>query len=293
MTEQISIFKNAKAEESFMASYDKYLKLWPFPIETTYIPTKFGDAHVITGGVNDGIPLVLLPGASATSGMWFRIAEKLGTKFRIYAVDILSDVGKSKMHTQTKTRQDIADWLAEVITGLGINKPHLMGHSYGGFFTANFASSYPEMVDKIALLAPAGIFYNLPLKFWIQALSTMLFPFKFRFEGFNKYLNAKGFEGHTLEEQEIFYLSMKGQKGVPSPMAWRWKDEEVSSIKNPTLLLVGDQEVIYNGQKALNRARRLMPNIETELVQNCGHEITTEKPDFVCKRVMRFLSYSE
>jgi len=61
-------------------------------------------------------------------------------------------------------------------------------------------------------------------------------------------------------------------------------------IDKPALLFVGDQEVIYNAERVIERAKRLMPNVETELIPDCGHVIAIEKPDFVNKRILSFLS---
>ncbi len=288
MPDTISVFKNAKAEELFMAAYDEVFKLWPIPYETTTVPTRIGETHVIISGPEDGKPLVLLHGAFATSTMWFPNVGELGAKYRIYAVDTVSDVGKSKMSIRPRKRIELADWLVEVFDGLGIRNPHLMGLSYGGFITANMASFYPEKIDKIVMLAPAAVIQKLAFMFFYKVLSAMVFPSENRLKGVLMWMGAEGFEINGTYETLMTLALRKGSSKL-SVRPPQFSDEELKGIEKPALLFVGDQEVIYDAQKAIERANRLMPNIETELVADCGHVVSMEKPEFVNQRVLAFL----
>ena len=290
MAETISSFKNSQQEEAFMAAYDKTLKqLWTVPYETTYVPTKFGETHVIVSGKKDGKPLVLMSGAGDTSTMWYANAEALGSVYRIYAIDILGEWGKSKINALPETRKELADWMAETINGLGLEKPHIAGLSFGGFLTTNFACYYPELIDKIVLLAPAATFQKFSMMFFIQGFSAMLLPFQSRVEGLLRWMIADGNEyDNAFHDQSMLIFGFGMPKLKMNPIVL--SDAELKSIENPTLLLVGDQEVIYDGPKVIKRAKELMPNVQAEFVNHCGHHIPTEKPAFVNKRVLDFLS---
>lgn len=61
----------------------------------------------------------------------------------------------------------------------------------------------------------------------------------------------------------------------------------------PTLLLMGDRDVIYDSAKALTRAKRLIPNLEGELVSGCSHDMTIRQHRFVNARVVDFLTRHE
>lgn len=56
------------------------------------------------------------------------------------------------------------------------------------------------------------------------------------------------------------------------------------------LLLVGDHEKIYHPESTLKKAARVLPDVEAELVVGVGHLINMERPRFVDKRLLRFLS---
>jgi pimeloyl-ACP methyl ester carboxylesterase len=58
----------------------------------------------------------------------------------------------------------------------------------------------------------------------------------------------------------------------------------------PTLLLMGDHEVIYDPARALGRARRLVSDFEGELVPGCSHDMCFSQHRIVDGRVLDFLN---
>jgi hypothetical protein len=68
-----------------------------------------------------------------------------------------------------------------------------------------------------------------------------------------------------------------------------FSDEQLGAISVPTLLLIGDRERIYDPHKALERAARLVPRIETDLVPGAGHILAMQLPDIVGERNARVL----
>ena len=91
---------------------------------------------------------------------------------------------------------------------------------------------------------------------------------------------------------DLFRLTMEVasapiKKVYPSVLT----DEELKGIRNKTLLIVGDQEVMYgNAPRAVERAKQLMPDLQVELVPDCGHAVPMEKPAFVNNRILDFLA---
>jgi pimeloyl-ACP methyl ester carboxylesterase len=60
-------------------------------------------------------------------------------------------------------------------------------------------------------------------------------------------------------------------------------------MRVPTLLLMGDHEVIYDPAKALARARRLFPDVQGALVPRCSHDMSFGQHRVVDARVLEFL----
>jgi pimeloyl-ACP methyl ester carboxylesterase len=67
-------------------------------------------------------------------------------------------------------------------------------------------------------------------------------------------------------------------------------DDELCQINIPTLLLIGDRERVIDPVRVLERARRLMPNIQAELIENAGHLMPVDQPDATNERILKFLT---
>jgi pimeloyl-ACP methyl ester carboxylesterase len=71
-----------------------------------------------------------------------------------------------------------------------------------------------------------------------------------------------------------------------------YTDEQLRQINVPTLLLLGDHEIIYDYKAALKRAASLMPDIETAVVPDAGHALSLDQPEMVNRRILEFLGQS-
>jgi pimeloyl-ACP methyl ester carboxylesterase len=63
-------------------------------------------------------------------------------------------------------------------------------------------------------------------------------------------------------------------------------------MRVPTLLLVGEQEVICDPAAALDRARRFFPDVQAGLVPLSSHEMCSSQHQLVDARVLEFLNQS-
>ena len=67
-------------------------------------------------------------------------------------------------------------------------------------------------------------------------------------------------------------------------------DEELKQVELPALLLIGEEEKIYNPKKAIQRAQRWMPKLSAEIIPNMGHILIMEQPQMINSRILEFLS---
>jgi pimeloyl-ACP methyl ester carboxylesterase len=61
----------------------------------------------------------------------------------------------------------------------------------------------------------------------------------------------------------------------------------------PTLVLVGEREVVFDPRRVLERARRLIPDVSAEMLPDAGHDMTFDHPEGVNERVLRFLQVGQ
>ena len=72
-----------------------------------------------------------------------------------------------------------------------------------------------------------------------------------------------------------------------------FSDDELRSVQAPTLLLIGQQEVIYDPAASVERARKLIPHIEADLIPNARHDLAYFQANLVDKRILEFLKDKE
>jgi pimeloyl-ACP methyl ester carboxylesterase len=66
-------------------------------------------------------------------------------------------------------------------------------------------------------------------------------------------------------------------------------DEELRSIKVPTLFLVGENEVLYSAHEAVQRLNKVAPQIHTAVIPNAGHDLLLVQTEMVNQKIVEFL----
>lgn len=110
--------------------------------------------------------LVLVHGKGADSGYWSQLMkDALGAGLRVIAVD-LPHYGKSIPgnldNPKARTMQDTREAVHDLLVGqLKVTQATYLGHSLGGHWVLGYALSYPDAVEKLAVVG-AGSFEAYP-----------------------------------------------------------------------------------------------------------------------------------
>jgi pimeloyl-ACP methyl ester carboxylesterase len=290
-----SPFKSQKGEAKFMAVYDALMQLWPDSYETFDISGQFGVTHVVASGPQDAPALVLLHGAHATVTMWSANIADLSRDYRVYAVDMIGMPGKSVAGPCFSKRKQLVPWFTELLDTLKIEKANLVGQSYGGWFTLNYAIRVPERVNKIVLLSPAACFLPLCTEHALRGAPMWFFPtfptvrsFKL-WETHPDFINTPQKMALFNQKVELLYLGFKYYRTQGESNPDIFTDEQLRSLQAPMLLLIGQQEVIYDPEASLERAQRLVPHIQASLIPNASHEMSYAQAGMVDEHVLKFL----
>ena len=89
---------------------------------------------------------------------------------------------------------------------------------------------------------------------------------------------------------DILYERFKSAKVMFKVPPRVFTDAELQKLNMPTLLLIGEQEFLYNSKSAIERARRVLPNGDVELIPNCSHAIVSDQTEKISIRVNEFLN---
>ena len=84
--------------------------------------------------------------------------------YRVTALDFLG-FGKSKPLADPFSVADYAAWTKSVFCLLGVERPHVIAHSFGCRVAVKMASDDGNALDKIVLTGPAGVIMNRGLRY--------------------------------------------------------------------------------------------------------------------------------
>lgn len=288
----VSRFKTPQAADTFLAAYEATLSLWPVPHEALDVTTSFGATHINVAGSPDLPPLILIHGAQICSTVWYLNIEPLSRHFRVYAPDVVDQMGRSVPTRKLKTPKDCSDWLTEVLDALTLERVSIVGHSHGGWQALNMALMAPQRVDRMVLLSPAAAFAPLRWQLFLRMLPVFVMPTRGMFYWSFQWTTTMPLDKrqpHPLIEQFMTGAKSFKPQELSLGVVSVFTDDELRQIDIPALLLVGDHEVVCEPSRVLERARRLMPHIEAELVVNGGHLFPVDQADATNARILKFL----
>ena len=105
----------------------------------------------------DGPPLVLVHGVGATRAVWGRVLERLASSHAVTALDV-PGFGDSPPAGPGFDLDAVADTVAEGLAAAGVPAPFaLVGHSLGGAVALTLAHRHRDAVERLVLVAPAGL----------------------------------------------------------------------------------------------------------------------------------------
>jgi pimeloyl-ACP methyl ester carboxylesterase len=275
------------------------MRLWPVPYESMDLRSRFGSTHLVVCGPKEAPPLVLLHCFATSLACWAYNVADLSRDHRVYALDLVGQAGKSIPDQPMGTREEMAEWLTGVLDALGIGQADLAGYSYGGFAALNYAMRAPERVTRLILLSPVGGLVPPKKQFYVRGMVTMAFPglshFTARRVWFDWFFYRPNLENAMTRRlfDRLLHQSALGMRYFRSPtlvLPLACSDEELRSVKAPTLLLIGRQEALYDAAPAVERARRLIPDLRAEVIPGASHDLPVSKPEVVNARVLAFLA---
>jgi pimeloyl-ACP methyl ester carboxylesterase len=291
-------FKSEKAKERYLAYYDTRAKQWPIDSESRYIETSYGKTFVRISGPVDAPALVLLPGVGASSLIWIPNVKALSERYRVVAVDNIYDFGRSIYARPIKSPDDMVHWLDELFTVLNLgDQINMMGLSFGGWITSQYALQFPHRLHKIVLAAPIATVLPIPSEWaWrgiLSATGSRFIMKKVMLDWACQDVACKKDEVSRKIVKEIIddaLMAMKCFKFKMPVTPTVLTDQEWRSMTVPALFLVGEHEVVYPAKDAVHRLNALAPQIKTEIIPNASHYLTMSQTELVNTKVMEFLS---
>ena len=126
-------------------------------MQLRHVETCRGIRSAVREG-GSGTPLVYLHG---TGGLLPEepLLDLLAEHFHVYA-PVWPGYGEDPGEELLEDMLDFTLHGWDVVDALGLERAHLVGHSMGGMIAAEMACLDPRRVERIALLAPAGLWLD-------------------------------------------------------------------------------------------------------------------------------------
>ncbi len=292
----IPMFTSAQGKIEILRAYQAVMDAWPVDYEELWVPTSFGETHVIAGGPKDGPPIVLLHALFATAASWYRNVEALSKSHRTYCVDVIGESNKSRPSRPIASLDDFLQWFTELIDGLGIDTLDLVGNSYGGFTAAYYAMKLPERIRKLVLIGPASTIHAMRPFMFHMFIPKGLYLAVPALPGVARVMRSSidwmlhGLPRDPLWEP-LFYETMKYGRLINKVFPRVYTSEELAEVKAPVLLVFGGREVIYGDlQSAIESGRELIPEARVAVIADAHHIAALAQPEAVNGELLRFFA---
>jgi len=253
-------------------------------------------------GPVDPTPVVLVHGTPSTLYSWTELIygnerfEGLRARRDVYAVEVIGH-GMAPGDAAPYGFERCANFVAAAIRGLGLERVHLVGSSYGGEFVWRAALNQPESIASLVLIDSSG--YTRRDEDWLPEEQVMRDNFLAKI---GWVLNSRKriatalaphFDTIPPDRVEEFFLVCEN--------ATNWKamvdlardengdrEHEIARIQVPTLVMWGEEDIAYGLEIYGQRFARDIPRSELVTLPATGHYPHEQRPAEVLAILERF-----
>ncbi len=244
--------------------------------------------RVLSGG--RGAPLVYFHSFHEREP-WSPFLERLAERFTVYAPVHPGAPGS----TGVETLDDVHDLTLaydELLDALGLDRPHLVGHFFGGMVAAELGAVFPRRVGKLVLVSPLGLWLDgapsadlliLPVE---ELLATMWRdPAS---EAAQRWVTSPDADPDNVPALAESLERRSAMAKFVWPIPDKGLVKRLHRIASPTLLVWGADDranpIVY-----ADEWRRHVKPATTRIVPG-GHMVIHESPDVAARTVTEFLS---
>lgn len=286
-----SIGERVKGSAALNALYDATLERLAVPFESQFIPTRFGQTHLITTDLDKSEAIFILHGAASNAAACWPLINGLAKTYRVYTIDIPKHLGKTEPFHISLRGDDYALWLIDILDSFALDQAHFIGFSFGAWLTLKLAAIADERLIKMVLISPVGV-VNFRFEYLLRApfilLRALLYPSDRSINGL-----ARLVAGPTAPQSIIDDIADAGRVSVQNfhmPAApVRPSRQDLQKCQSPTLVLLGQHDSFCEPTAVLSRLSANLPDGQIEIIPDAGHALIYEHPEMVNSRILDFL----
>ena len=280
---------------------------YPFAIKHQTLQNNIDIAYMDEGKGNQ--TFLFIHGLANYSPVWYHQIKALTPNARCIAIDLPGN-GLSAQGDYPYTVFFYAECVKLFCETLQLKNVIVVGHSMGGQVAMMMGLRYPSLINKLALIAPAGIeFFSSMDKLMLQ--NMMNFGEYFYSDEFHiRQAIGDSFYSKTTEKAKIIN-DLTQMLASADAKNWRamvlaginsMLTEQVSGFLNDlnikTTIIFGDKDMLipnkllHPGQSVpslLKYAEALIPELNSHIITNAGHFVQIENSDEVNKILREML----
>lgn len=291
MKPSVGKWTSPEDQAKYVGAYKMALREIP-PADAFQIDTSFGQVQSYcwrSKSSPPGNPIILLPGRSSGTPMWRANIPDLARERTVYSFDALGDAGLSEQTAPIKSTNHQATWINEALESLPHPKLHFVGHSFGGWLAANYASHHPNRVASLILIEPVFTFQMIRLAILIKSV-----PFNMRFLPKKWRMGLlKEISGSTtidtrdpvalmIDRGADYYLS---KLPPPKPIT----KTQLQAWTFPTYVSLAENSGVHDSRKAMEVAKKKVKSLTLRLWPNATHSLPMEFSSELNKDVLDFI----
>ncbi len=253
--------------------------------------------------------LLFVHGLSSNADAWSKNIQTLKKEYTCIALD-LPGYGKSSNPDTDYTPTYFAEILNQFIKKTKLEDLILIGHSMGGQASIKLATTYPENIKKLILVAPAGLEQfseanaNIMKSFFtpIVVKNTSDKQIEKNY-ALNFYVQPEEVSKMIKDRKQIKLASDFDAhcKAIVSSIVGMLNDpvyDDLEAIKQKTLVIFGDKDMLIPNRylnpnltiKSIGEvAAEKIKNVKVVLVKAAGHFVQFEKPTEVNTLIQQFI----
>lgn len=291
MRAAIGKWTSPKDQASYANAYKAALRELP-PAQSHRIDTSFGVVQSYywkSDNLNPRHPVLLLPGRSSGTPMWRSNIPDLCGERTVYSFDALGYAGLSEQREPLRSAADQARWVHEAIEALSHPSLHLVGHSFGGWLAANYASYYPKQVESLLLIEPVITFQMIRLAILLKSIpfNMRFLPKKWRMGLLEEISGSRTIDTRDRVAKIIvlgadcFVSKLSAPKLIAKSQLRAWTF--------PTYVAMAEQSGVHDSRKAIEVAKKNVRSLAIELWNNATHSLPMEHPKELNNDMISFM----
>lgn len=242
-------------------------------------------AYEVSG---QGAPLILMHGWGCDHTTVASVAATASATHTVYSLD-LPGFGQSTEPREPWTPERYAQMLRTFVERLGIERPSLAGHSYGGRVAIVYASQYADETDKLILIDAAGVKPRRSLSYYIKVYSFKTWKRILRLTLGKKRAETRIERARARRGSADYRAASPVMRATMSVSVNDDLRRFMPSIKAPTLLMWGENDTATPLRDA-REMERLIPDTGLVVFPGAGHYSFLDAPAHFAAVLSSFLS---